>query len=103
MRRSACALNRTHTDTRAHLVERADGRAQPPVHREDAPVDERAEREVVKGVGRGAPDGRGAVLAHALVVEAVDLLGGGVVGWVVCGWFGVGIRGLVSGGWWAFG
>jgi hypothetical protein len=74
---------------RAHLVERADGGGEAPVHREDAPVDERAEREVVKGVGGGAPDGGGAVLADALVVEAVDLfggVGGGWVGWVVFGW-----------------
>jgi hypothetical protein len=60
---------------RAHLVERADSGAQAPVDGEDAPVDERAEREVVEGVGGGAPDGGGAVLADALVVEAVDLVG----------------------------
>ena len=57
----------------ADLVERVDQRTQPAVHAEDAAVDDGAEGEVVEDLAAPAPDVGGAVLALALVVEAVDL------------------------------
>jgi len=57
----------------ADLVQRVDGGRQAAVHAEDAVLDERGEREVVKDVDAVAPHVDGAVLAQALVVEAVDL------------------------------
>ena len=59
---------------RADRVQGRHGGAEPAVHRKHAArVDRRRERQVVEAVGAGAPDVGVAVLAHALVVEAVDL------------------------------
>ena len=59
---------------RAEAVERGHRRAEPAVHGKDAAVVDRGgQREVVEAVGAGAPHVGVAVLAHALVVEAVDL------------------------------
>ena len=45
------------------------------MHAEDAPVDHGREREVVEDLAAPAPHVRGAVLALAFVVEAIDLEG----------------------------
>ena len=58
---------------RPDIVEGVDTRRQAAVQAEDLVVDEGGEREVVEEVGEVFPDVGVAVLAEALVVEAVDL------------------------------
>mmetsp|Transcript_18257 Transcript_18257/g.47080 ORF Transcript_18257/g.47080 Transcript_18257/m.47080 type:complete len:290 (-) Transcript_18257:265-1134(-) len=62
-----------HAVERADLVERVDRRRQPAVGAEDLVLDKRCKRQVVEQVGERLPHGRAAVLAQALVVEAVHL------------------------------
>ena len=57
----------------ADVVERVEGRGEPPVEAEDGVVDRRGQRQVVEEVREVLPDVGVAVLAQALVVEAVDL------------------------------
>lgn len=61
------------TGARTHLVDARQVRAEPAVHAEDTPVDDSSEGEVVEDLAAVAPDVRGAVLALALVEEAVHL------------------------------
>ena len=58
---------------RAYLVNALQTRAESAVHTEDATIDNRPEREVVKDFAAPPPDVAAAVLALTLVVEAVDL------------------------------
>ena len=58
---------------RPDVVEGVDGGAEAAVEAEDLPVDERREGQVVEEVGEVLPHVGVAVLAQALVVEAVDL------------------------------
>ena len=55
------------------MVERVERRREPAVQAEDRVVDGRGQRQVVEEVGEVLPDVGVAVLAQALVVEAVDL------------------------------
>lgn len=57
----------------ANVVEGVDARGETAVKTEDLVVDEGGEGEVVEEVGKVLPDVCVAVLAQALVVEAVDL------------------------------
>lgn len=66
---------------RADVVERVYGRGQAAVEAEDLVVDEGSEGKEVEEVGEVLPHVRVAVLAQALVVEAVDL--GDLAGLVV--------------------
>ena len=56
-----------------HVVEGVDGRAEAAVEAEYVIIDEGRQGEVVKEVGEELPNVGAAVLANALVVEAVDL------------------------------
>ena len=56
-----------------HMVEGVDGGAQPTVETEYVVVDQGREREVVKEVGEELPNVGAAVLANALIIEAVHL------------------------------
>lgn len=58
---------------RTHLVDARQVRAQPAMDAEDTAVDDSSEGEVVEDLAAVAPDVRGAVLALALVEEAVHL------------------------------
>lgn len=58
---------------RPNLVYRPDIRTQPAVHAQHLAVNERSQREVVKHLAAGLPDGRVAVFLLALVVETVHL------------------------------
>lgn len=66
---------------RANVVERVNAGGETTVQTEDLAVDEGGEGKVVKEVGEVLPDIGVAVLAQALVVEAVDL--GDLAGLVV--------------------
>jgi len=57
----------------ADLVQSGDRRRQAAVHAEDLAVDDGRQTDVVEDFGAVLPDRDGAVLAQALVVEAVDL------------------------------
>ena len=57
----------------AHGVQGGHGGGEAAVDSQDAAVDEGGERQIVKCVRAVPPNVRGAVLADALVVEAVDL------------------------------
>ena len=63
----------THSVQLAHLVQRVDRRRHAPVQREHAVFNQRGEGKVVEQVCERLPHLRVAVLAHALVVEAVHL------------------------------
>lgn len=65
---------------RPDLVDRPDVGAEPAMDAEHLPVDEGAEREVIKHLAAGLPDRSVAVLLLALVVEAVHLRRTVVVG-----------------------
>ena len=58
---------------RADVIQRVDARGQAAVQAEDLVVDERGQGQVVEEVGEKLPHVGVAVLAQALVVEAVDL------------------------------
>mmetsp|Transcript_3210 Transcript_3210/g.13928 ORF Transcript_3210/g.13928 Transcript_3210/m.13928 type:complete len:312 (+) Transcript_3210:1674-2609(+) len=58
---------------RPYLVDGCDRRGESAVHAEDAVVDDRRERQVIEDVRAVAPHVDAAVLAKALVVEAVHL------------------------------
>lgn len=66
---------------RANVVQRVNARGETAVETEDLAIDKSGEGEVVKEVGEVLPDVGVAVLAQALVVEAVDL--GNLAGLVV--------------------
>lgn len=55
------------------VVERVNARRQPTVQTENLVVDQSGERKVIEEVGEVFPDVRIAILAQALVVEAVNL------------------------------
>ena len=67
----------------AHLINSLKIRTQPPMHAEHPPIHDGPQSEVVKHFAAPPPDVRGAVLALAFVVEAVDL--GGAVSAVLGG------------------
>lgn len=62
-----------HAIDLADLVECVDGRREAAVQAEDLVVDQRGKRQVVEQVGEVLPHVRVAVLAQALVIEAIHL------------------------------
>jgi len=56
-----------------NLIEQIDGRREAAMHAEDLRLDERGQRHVVEEIGEYFPNVGVAILAQALVVEAVDL------------------------------